>query len=320
VERVDLSTMAKRIACLTMVRDETVALQVWYRYYATVLGHENLFVIDHNSKNYAPRSVIGEDRRLNVFRIPFDNHAGHIEGQRSFDAIRFTFASQIMSGLLKYYDMVLFTDTDEIFVPDPEKYNSLREYLERSRRDVVAGVGIEIFHDPSIEAPFDARFSVLEQRSNFTYKFHYSKPHIVAKPCRIGPHGSSLPFYIDPDLYLLHLKYLDWDLSLSRQSNLFDCFSEGRGGFKALWRFNVEETKEHMKATLALPRRKGFEHKELFDSWLGGHTDLIIDRVSEPKPGQANVIQLVDRLPPAQVRAAERVRRTLPDRFRAVQV
>jgi hypothetical protein len=261
---------------------------------------------------------------LNVFRIPFDGPSRVAEDdQFAFDRERFGFLSNLIAALLKYYDTVIFNDTDEIFVADPAVYPDLAAYLAAHDDEVIAGVGLEILHDPAEEPPFDPAAPVLDQRRNFVYRFHHSKPHILSHPCRIGGHGSGRPFRLDPDLYLMHLKFVDWDRSLQRQETLRGFFREGRGGKRSRWRFDAGEAEQRMERTMALPRREGFEHHELLARWLRepGRALVRPPKAHRPKANRPKaLVQLIDVAPAEGIRSAQAVRRVLPERFREVRV
>jgi hypothetical protein len=313
-----VARVAKRVACLTMTRDEDVFLAVWHRYYAGLFGPENLFIVDHNSSASPPAQVLGAGDR-NVFRLPFDSPSHMTEGDRfAFDRERFLFVSDLVGALLKYYDTVIFNDTDEVFVADPEVYPDLAAYLAANDDEVIAGIGLEILHDPAEEPPFDPASPVLAQRRCFVYRFHHSKPHILSRPCRIGGHGSRRPFRLDPDLYLMHLKFVDWDRSLERQRKLLGFFQDGRGGERSRWRLDAAEVERRMAEKLAMPRREGFEHHALLARWLGQDGRAVVR--TPPKRRRSDLIQLTDVLPAAGVRRAQAVRRVLPARFRDVRV
>ncbi len=311
----------KRVACLTMSHDEAVFLPIWYRYYAGLFGPENVFIVDHKSTEAPPARVLGV-ADLNLFRIPFDTPSNAPEGdQWAFDRERFKCITNLITGLLKYYDTVIFNDTDEVFVPDPAVYPDLRAYIMGRRDSILAGVGLEIFHDPAEEAAFDPARPVLRQRRNYVYRFHHSKPHILSVPSHIGGHGSRRPFRLDPDLYLLHLKFLDRGESLQRQAKLFGYFGQGRGGTGSRWRLEVSEMERNLTQIAALPREEGFAHRPYLEGALGKGRPAGADIW---KIGAAPVAQgflhLTDFLPKDGLRAMQAVRRTLPPRFAEVGV
>jgi hypothetical protein len=50
--------------------------------------------------------------------------------------------SSLTSTLLLNYDVIVRCDVDEFIIPDPRKYKSLREYIERLERYYVTALGI----------------------------------------------------------------------------------------------------------------------------------------------------------------------------------
>jgi hypothetical protein len=308
----------KRVACLTMSRDEALFLPIWYRYYSRLFGAENLFIVDHNSQESPPAQILGT-AVLNLFRLPFDRPSQG-EDQRAFDRERFGLISSLIAGLLKYYDTVIFNDTDEVFVTDPAVYPDLKALVLARNDPILAGVGLEIFHDPAEERPFDPAGSVLAQRRNYVYRFHHSKPHIVSQAVQIGGHGSRRPFRLDPHLYLMHLKFLDRGETLRRQERLRTFFDAGRGGLMSRWRFDAGEMEHQLAKMAASPRREGFAHQACLRDWLGepvegGWT------IGKPMPARRKVMQhLTQFLPPDEMQAAQAVRRVLPPRFAKIEV
>src|SRR6056297_290613 len=207
----------RRVACLTMMRDETFFFPIWYRHYASIFGHENLYVIDHLSQLWpqAPDA----DRPLNVLHIPVEFDRGQRHGRNRLDGRRFRLISTMVEALLAVYDTVIFNDTDEIFITDPDRYRDVGAFLDAhgDRHPAFGGIGLEVVHDPVAEPPFDPALPALGQRSTFVYSLHYAKPHIVSRPCRIGAHGISQPWALSRDLYLVHLKNVDADHLAERQ-------------------------------------------------------------------------------------------------------
>ena len=108
------------VACFTMAGDKQSAfLPIWARYYASAFGPENLTVIDHGSDD---GSIDCLPRGIGVIHLPrtvFDEYP------------RTALINSVKDGLLGFYDAVMYTDCDEIIVPDPEIYkNGLGEYCK----------------------------------------------------------------------------------------------------------------------------------------------------------------------------------------------
>lgn len=188
-----------RLAALTMVRDERVMLPRWVAHYGRECGGENLFVIDDGSTDGST-----DDLPCSVIRIPS-------WGDKHFEATRMRVVSSFAEGLLEAYDAVLFADADEFLVADPERHEGLRDLLQhRPDRDVIAAQGLNVVHAPG-EPPLDPDRPVLGQRSWAKFVPLMCKPAIkrVPAPWVAGSHGTTVPFEVDPDLYLFHLKFAE---------------------------------------------------------------------------------------------------------------
>src|SRR5437867_8001174 len=92
-------------AVITFVYNEAVNLPIWRRYYGGIFGERNLFVIDHSSSD-GSTDDLGDMNKLWLHREELD------ERKRSL------FIAPFVKGLLEYFDTVIYTDCDEIIVPD----------------------------------------------------------------------------------------------------------------------------------------------------------------------------------------------------------
>jgi hypothetical protein len=294
--------MMRKYAALTMVRDETLHLKLWHRYYATQFGAENLYIIDHNSKRDLPRDVIGQD--CNVFRIPFDNSIKDPKGDlRQFDNVRFEYVSAQINALLEYYDCVIFNDADELYFVDGPL--GLREYLD-SLPDISvrAGVGANVLHHIATEPAYDFDASLFSQRRFFQYNLNFTKPWIISEPCTITGHGVMRPFHIDPNLMLIHLRWFDHTMALERQQLRVDAFAAGRGGMRSKWAESVDDVdmrfQKLMKRSFERTRMGRMPHREFMEEMLPKYTEQEFSarnyaHVSGRADGVMQVSKFVDR-------------------------
>lgn len=184
----------------TMVRDEERMLARWVAHYGRHVGVENLLVVDD-------QTVDGSTTGLpcTVHRIP------PLPGQ-GYEGARMGLMSGLASGLLAAYDVVVFVDADEFLVPDPRRYPTLRHLLgDRPGVPVLAPVALNVLHVPAVEPALEPDRPVLEQRSFAQFAALMCKPSIkrVDAPWRWASHGIGAPFAVDPDLWMLHLKFAD---------------------------------------------------------------------------------------------------------------
>jgi hypothetical protein len=77
---------------------------------------------------------------------------------------------------------VIFSDTDEILVPEPAKFAGLAAFIEQRCQSFVTAVGIEIQHLPDLEADIDLRQPILTQRLYGRFAADYCKPLISCIP------------------------------------------------------------------------------------------------------------------------------------------
>ena len=124
----------------------------------------------------------------------------------------------LQHDLLDRYDIVLVRDIDELVVPHP-RTGTLGEYLDRFDEDWVNCLGYELLHMRDSEGPFNLSRPILEQRGYWFFNGAYDKAALATHPMdwRPGFHGrSDFHFNLEPDLRLIHLHRMDFDLCLAR--------------------------------------------------------------------------------------------------------
>ena len=195
-----------RVACFTMVHNEGVFLPIWARYYAAALGAENLTVLDHGSDDGSLSRLPPEVGVVTLPRTEIDEFA-------RADAVN---AFKVM--LQQYYDVVIYTDCDEIIVPDPSAYpGGLRQYCETCP-PLVAPIGLNVLHMGEREGPLEADRPILRQRRFCRFASFYCKPLITREPVTWSPgfHHADRKCHIARNVYLFHLKAVDRDVALQR--------------------------------------------------------------------------------------------------------
>jgi hypothetical protein len=194
------------IAIITMAYNERVILPIWLRHYRAHCPGAALFVIDHGSNDGSTSNVSGASV-IPLPRTPFDD--GH----------RAEFVSGFQKGLLKYYDVVIYADCDEMLVADPRRHHSLAALLDATcADDVIAPVGLNVQHIPDIDPTLDLAAPILGQRRHAQFGVAFCKPVVVRKPVTWAPgfHWCDrVPTYRD-DLFMFHLHEMDIDLAVAR--------------------------------------------------------------------------------------------------------
>lgn len=205
-----------RTAVITFTYNESVNLPIWIRHYGANFGEENLFVADRGSDDGSLQAI----GAANLLRLP----------RNQFDEFEKTsFISHFHRSLLNFYDYVIITDCDELLVPDPQKYPSLRDYVEACSLDYVNCVGLELLHIINAELPIDLTKPMLSQRRYANFRSVSCKPLMSRIPVTWLPgfHCCNHPPRFDPDLYMIHTKLMDYGVALRRQQiNLTTEWSE----------------------------------------------------------------------------------------------
>ena len=191
-----------RIGAITFCRDEGRMLPLWIRYYGGLFGNDNLYVVDDNSEDGST-----DDLPCDVLHIPPIRNG-------KFNSTRMAMVGHLGRSLLQLYDVVLFCDTDEFIVPDPEKHTDLKAYIEaQDGIGAVGSLGFNVVHNVGSEPPLDLTQPLIGQRQLAKFLPLMCKPAIKWVPAHwsSGTHGIRTPYAVDPDLWMFHMKFGDRD-------------------------------------------------------------------------------------------------------------
>jgi Glycosyl transferase family 2 len=194
----------KRRAVLTMVHNEPIFLPIWLRYYSRFFGADDIYVLDNDTSD---RST----EREGFVRIPVSH--GSVDHMWMVRTIE-----RHQRELLDRYDVVLVTDVDEIVAPRPEA-GTLAAYIDRLDEEFVNCIGYELIHLVDREGPFDPSRAVLDQRGYWFLNHAYNKPALAMEPTRWVPGFHAREdgrTELDPDLCMIHLHRMDYEICLSR--------------------------------------------------------------------------------------------------------
>lgn len=190
-------------AAVTMVRDDAFFLKAWLSHYGGLFGRENCYVINHGRGS----EVAALAKGCNVIGIPGDPH-------KNFDVKRWQLLNNLVGGLRKYFTHVVVGDVDELVVSDPEAGGTLLDFLKDAPKGrVLTPLGLEVIHRIDIE-PDPVTGPILGPRMHVRPAPWYSKPCITSAPAKLsrGGHYAQYDKLHAPDrLYLLHLKFCDFD-------------------------------------------------------------------------------------------------------------
>lgn len=194
----------RRRAIITIVHNEPLFLPIWLAYYGRFFGPEDIYVLDNDTDD-------GSTMRGGFVRIPV-----------SCDAVDHVWmlgqVQDLQHRLLERYDVVVVCDVDEIIAPRPA-CGTLGDYLEQFDEEWVNCLGYEVIHQPETEPPLDLTQPILAQRGHWFMTAYYDKPAIATTPTSWQPgfhvrtdHALSP----DPDLRLIHLHRMDYELCRER--------------------------------------------------------------------------------------------------------
>ena len=238
----------KKIAALTMVRNDDFYLRKWVEYYGAQLGRENLYIwFDGTDQVIAP---FCEGTHAQLHEKIGTQVVSAEKGRLKF------LSDQAAALLASGYDLVIGVDADEFVVVDPRRGQSLREYLSELKIGVsLSALGLDFGQKLGEEPDITEDRPFLQQRHYAQIGTRYTKPSIVAKPCvwgsgfhRIKGHN----FHIGKDLYLLHFGYFDM-ARLQARFHDADRLSQG-------WGAHMQKRARTIRYATNLPARD-------FDRW-----------------------------------------------------
>lgn len=195
----------KKIAVITMARNDENFLNKWVSYYGREFGEENLYIYLDGLDQPIPAKA-GKSNVAKVEKI-----GGKVV---KAEKARLLFLSQRAAELMsKGYDMVVGCDADEFLIIDPKVGVSLKEYLSGLEFDTCrSALGIDMGQHLNEEGVINWNEPFLQQRSYAYICSRYTKPVMVNKPCQWGAGFHRVKgknFTIDPNLYLFHFGSFD---------------------------------------------------------------------------------------------------------------
>ncbi len=202
----------KRIAAITMARNDEFFLSRWIEYYGTQFGTENLYIYLDGTDQTIPKNA----GHATIKKLP------HTDMSRAAgDKYRINLISNLAQDLFAQgYDIVIGCDCDEFLILDPQLNTTLAQYLSDIKiHTTVSGLGLDVGQHMKYESELDTSKSFLSQREYALLSTRYTKPVVINRPVRWGSgfhsiHGHN--FHIDPNLYLLHFGAVDMNMLISK--------------------------------------------------------------------------------------------------------
>ena len=206
-----MSKKVKRIAAITMARDDEFFLSRWIAYYGKQIGTGNLYILLDGKDQKTPLNA----GNAHIEKLP------HTDMSRAAgDKYRIGKLSELAHKLLKSYDIVIGCDSDEFLIVDPNTKKTLAEYLSGLKiKTTVSGLGLDVGQHMKIEQPLDKNMALLEQREYALISTRYTKPVVINEPVNWGSGFHSIKnhnFHIDHNLYLLHFGAVDMNMLVTK--------------------------------------------------------------------------------------------------------
>ena len=204
----------KRVAVITMARNDEIFLSRWIEYYGAQFGDENLYIYLDGTDQKAPKNA----GNANITKLP------HRDMSRSAgDKYRINLISDLAEKLLKTYDIVIGCDCDEFLVIDPNTNMTLHEYLSQKKfNTTLSGLGLDVGQNMNTEKQLDTTKSFLSQRNFAFISTRYTKPVVINRPVRWGSGFHRIKnhnFHIDKNLYLLHFGAVDMQMLIDKATS-----------------------------------------------------------------------------------------------------
>ncbi len=197
----------KKIAAITMARDDEFFLSRWIAYYGKQFGTENLYILLDGIDQGTPENA----GNAHITKLPHEQLS-----RAAGDKYRINKLSELAHELLKDYDIVIGCDSDEFLIVDPKLHTTLSKYLSNKKiHTTLSGLGLDIGQHLYFEAMLDKTAPFLEQREYALLSTRYTKPVVINKPITWGSGFHSIRhhnFHIDKNLYLLHFGAIDMNM------------------------------------------------------------------------------------------------------------
>ncbi|MBR5625917.1 MAG: glycosyltransferase family 2 protein [Alphaproteobacteria bacterium] len=201
----------KRIAAITMARNDEFFLSRWIEYYGNEIGYENLYIYLDGTDQTTPKNA----GAAHITKLPHSDMT-----RAAGDKYRIKLLSELANKLLKTYDIVIGCDCDEFLIVDPNTNQTLSEYLSNKKfKYSLSGLGLDIGQNMNTEKKLDKSKPFLSQREYALLSTRYTKPIVINRPIQWGSGFHRIKnknFHIDKNLYLLHFGAVDMNMLESK--------------------------------------------------------------------------------------------------------
>ena len=198
------------LAIFTHVHNEQEGLAIWEKHYASLVPHRHLFVIDHGSDR-SPSDILHNDTQ--VVTIP-RGVVDHINiGQ---------FCAHFQRFLLDQFRWVIHVDCDELLIDRRGSDALLAKLLTSDYGPIVRPLqAVELLDHTDGHIGIDINKPLSFQRQLIKDAKSYRKPVLARVPTTwgLGFHHAfeDAQTSVDPDLWLIHIRYADLALAARRE-------------------------------------------------------------------------------------------------------
>jgi hypothetical protein len=152
-------------AVFTICRSEGGYLSIWLKYYRQFFPDYDIYILDNDSQDGSTMNLT-----VNVQRVHSEKYFDHYW-------LVNTVQNKLQDLLNFGYKYVLFTEIDEIVMPDPLIYPlGLIEYINKTKRNTIRAQAYDIRHDVKSEAKLNLSQPILRQRRFWMRHEEYDKP------------------------------------------------------------------------------------------------------------------------------------------------
>ena len=269
---------SRRVAALTCVRNDTLFLERWVKYYGSQFGYQNLYVFIDGFDQKIPALPT----EINIIRIP------HVPLERvAAMRRRAKTVSNLAKSIFPYYEAVIALDVDEFLLPDPEKYKNLSTFISENygRRKTISGLGLDVAQHRKFEDKLNKSMPFLGQRRFAQISTRYTKPALAFKPITWGSGFHRVKghnFHILPDFYLFHFGMVDKDLSIGK--------TEDKDRLQTGWAMHLSR-RQQLFDVIANVSASKFENEVLYSRRLQTYCRQV---QAWNKPAMLNMLKTVE--------------------------
>jgi hypothetical protein len=216
--------MKKKSAIFTIVKDETYYLHKWLNYYSQFFNKEDIYILDHQTKDGSTDNLDCNVIEI-INEVAFD-HLWLVQQVENFQ-----------KNLLEKYEVVIFTEVDEILYSLNQSFDSfVEDFRLNNNLSYLSAIGYEIKQDTNHEKSLTQSDNILENR-NYWFRYNnYDKTLITKIPLSygVGFHDCQYP-KLQSSLFLLHLHRVDLNLMIERRQKRATTWNLKQDDIKKGW-------------------------------------------------------------------------------------